>query len=866
GEGGTLKVIAISSDGLTQSEEYLVNFKVTPPPPFFDFIPGGYYVAVPLLEDLEYQILGISGIEFNLATWEPTNIDSSFPLFGGKEMKIGLKLEDTGPFSSKLSGKVNSKGKAELFAIGWDNKTKETIREGIKCTEGIKLPYTEIAPNVSFEYNYLWSEEIDDWMPGGSLELGCDVKYSTMQIPLGALWLIPIYLRAEVELNMAVDLSLEDWTLDGPSYSGNLAFDPLAKGILGAGIAKKACVEGYLGGGFHSSVQFYPEVEWQDSYAILLGGLVATFGPFKAGPVELSYEWPNEVTTKSSFDKLFNDSDFTLLSRDYMITNTSKGIVSKGSIIAELPIKETVFPYSVPDVAPIDNDLLTVWVDDNTSRNLINRTQLMSSIFSSGAWLTSVAVDDDGTADMNPQIVSLPGGDAAVIYQNAKLAMDESTDFETFNSNVEIAVSSFDSTSDAWSTSVMLTDNAILDHSPNISAASASDMLGVWISNADNDYFGSSTSTNTIMYSQFDGSSWSFPTAVTTGIGTILGTTLAYNGTTGTFIYVVDSDDDLDTVEDQELWFITFGSGIWAAPQQLTNDLETDANPILVYDSLGDLHLAWLKGSDIRLASGLDVTNAIVFTSPGQSQGVRDFDVSMSSTGNIALVWNDVSETYNDIWMAYYDAGMDSVSTPRRLTFDDAAERFISTTFDVDENLICVYDKNFTQYEDRTVTINGQEVTIQGVPESGASNLTYLSYFMDVDLSVDVEGVNVDPPMAIPGSDVTIAALIKNVGETPVTDTEVDFYQCDDQDNCTLISTVTIPETITGGGEQEVTVPWAIPIETDQASYIRVDVDPSLVFDDQDRSNNSVTIPATRPDTTVSSIEVQNAGNNRLIT
>ena len=391
-------------------------------------------------------------------------------------------------------------------------------------------------------------------------------------------------------------------------------------------------------------------------------------------------------------------------------------------------------------------------------------------------------------------------------------------------------------------------------------------MLAVWISNADNDNFGSSVSTNTIMYSKFDGTFWSTPTAVDSGIRTILGTTLAYNGAIGTFVFVVDSDDDLDTTDDQELWYTLFESGAWSTPQQLTNDTQTDVNPKLVYDSLGDLHLAWLKGPDIHFTNNLDVANSTVYTSPGQSMGARDFDLSISNTDNIALVWNDTSATYNDLWMAYYDTGMDSISSSRQLTFDDASERFINTAFDVNDNLVCVYDKNFTQYEDRTETINGQEVTITGVPKSGTSDLTYLSYSMDVDLSVEVENINIDPQMAFPASDVTITTLIKNIGETPVANTEVELYQCDDQDNCTLIYSAIIPEIITGGGEQEINIPWTVPAQTDQATFIRVDVDPTLVFDDHDRSNNSATIPATKSDLTISSIEVQNAGNKRMIT
>jgi len=50
----------------------------------------------------------------------------------------------------------------------------------------------------------------------------------------------------------------------------------------------------------------------------------------------------------------------------------------------------------------------------------------------------------------------------------------------------------------------------------------------VWISNPANHVIGSSTETNQLWYSRFDGTAWSPPALVANGIGAILKSDLAY--------------------------------------------------------------------------------------------------------------------------------------------------------------------------------------------------------------------------------------------------------------------------------------------------------------------------------------------------
>ena len=879
GEGGTLKVKAVGAD-LAESFLYPVNFDVIPPPPLVAMIPTVYYQAVPSGESLEYQVKSWANTAVELATWDGDDVDSDFPLFGGTDMDVGMEFgkaegdddDDDSPFAGELSGNVDSQGKMTLFTAGWSDTYKKTIRKGVRCRKGIKLPFVEVSPTVSAEFNFAWSDPWNDWMPGGGVEVGCHILYTSPQVPVGVIIFIPVYARAEVDLDLLLEVGIDGWDEYGPLYYGSFDFEPLAKAVVGAGIADTISVEVYFGGGFHGTLVFLPEQEWQNVYIILVGGIRADIGPWWHPSVDLRWEYPEQGKNRGllSLDDMLRDDEWELLPRErYLKYRQGEGVLFRAPTALrdgiEAPIELAVFPYSTPDVTSITGGVLGVWLADNTRRDLINRTEVRYATHDGASWSPITAIAADGTADLNPKLISLPDGDAVCVWQNADTVLSDEDPFDVFLSHLEIAVATYDATGDTWSTPTMLTTNGYLDRSAAIAASDPNDMLAVWVSNADNDMWGTIDLPNDILWSAYDGISWTAPATIATGLGTILDTSLAYDGTTGTFIFVTDADDDLDTPEDQELWAATYEAGVWSAPVQLTNDTITDAAPRLAYDDLGILRLVWLKGDDIRFAEGTDVENASVVVTPKESMGSKDFELVMGVTGRIALVWNDGSETYHDVWISYYEPTQDAWSQPRQLTFDDAAERFLSGVFDANDDLFCIYDKTQTVYEDREEEINGQIVIVEDVPDAGQSDLYYLTYHMDGDLAVQVEDVNADPPNPLPGTPASITAKIRNIGESPASNIEVAFYEGDPDAGGTLIDVATHGGPLVGGGDAEVSVEWLVPPVTEPlAVYVRVD--PDLVQEDRDRSNNTTWFWVLAPDVTVSELRVQAAGNDRLLT
>jgi hypothetical protein len=866
GAEGGLRVIAVA-DGLIQSAEYRANMEVIPQPPIANLIPSVLYLPEAESTGLKYKILGIDSLSFSFAHWDQKNVPSTFPVYGGQSMKVGFEL------SGQLSGVVGDDGKAEIFTFEYDKKKKQVIRKGVKPIKGMILPFIEFAPKEVFlEFDFVWSDYHHKWMPAGEIDLGCSFLYTTPQIPFMVIVGVPIYVRAEMGLDLDFGVGIDGWNQNGPEYIGNFQFEPLGKGVLGAGVSKAVCVEGYLGGGFHGAAVFRPAFEWQKPYIILLGGVQAAIGPWTYGPLELRYEWwpgkespPMAIIPPVSMNDMLRNSQFKLLPRDYLNYPRTGMVPPPGNPSSEKILAPIVYPYSTPSGIRSGNNMLVVWIADDTSRNLMNRTELTFAKYDGTNWTTMKPLADDGTADMNPQLVNLPNGDAVCIWQDADSVLMDSSNIDEFFGHMDISVSQYDSTNGIWSSPTRLSNNVMYDRSPKIAVADGDDMMAVWISNSANDVWGSATAPNTIMYSTLK-NGWAVPSILADGFGTILETALAYNGTTGTFVFCTDADDNFDTPQDQELWLSTYSGGIWTVPVKLTNDQNMDSSPRVVYGNDGTLCMAWMKDNDIRFALGTDVTNSVVIASPGQSMQARDFDLVMGANGQIALVWNDVSQTYNDIFVAYYEPITKTWSTPRQLTSDDAMERFITSAFDAQGNLFCVYDKNHTQYVDQVTTVNGQVVTVKGVPKPGQSDLMYLQYTLSTDLSVSIEDVNIDPANPEPGTNATITAKIKNIGESPAQNVQIAFYDGNPLSGGTLIDAIkTIPDPIAGGQEATTSVTWTVP-QTTTSKTLYVVVDPTNLIEDRNRSNNSVNFQILLPDITIQDVSVQRAGFTYMVT
>ncbi|MDH4239951.1 MAG: SBBP repeat-containing protein, partial [Phycisphaerae bacterium] len=508
----------------------------------------------------EYKVLKVP--DFNLAPWDGSVVGSGMPVFGGENMNIGLDFKDEPKQSdSKLSASVSMDGTSFVFTKGCDGSTKREVHREVPVA-GIELPElpggVEVEASATADFYLTHEEGLEPpWRTGGTLNLGCTFSFSTPQVPGPPVCGIPTYTRADLSLELGLSSSLEGWIGTGPELSSLFYFEPLAKGILGAGVSDVACVEGYVGGGFHSEINLYPKpITWGDTYIILVGGVEVIIGPFSR-EVGLEYNW----WFNPGAHKTITTSGFEVLPRNYL--NSDAPLVLA---VNERTIDCNVFPYSVPEVVRTGSGMLAVWIEDDIGRDANDRTELRYATYDGIDWTLRGPVFDDFTADMNPQLISLDDGRAACIWQDAKGTLADCNNLETLNEQLEVTVATFNGVS--W-TKEWSTNNTFLDRSPKLAVDenNASSMLAVWISNQDCNMWGDSTALNKIKWRKYSNGWDGADSTIDASFGMILGTALAYKDGIATYVFCRDADDDLNTPGDQTLWKVTYSdsTGGWTS-------------------------------------------------------------------------------------------------------------------------------------------------------------------------------------------------------------------------------------------------------------------------------------------------------------
>jgi hypothetical protein len=526
---------------------------------------------------------------------------------------------------------------------------------------------------------------------------------------------------------------------------------------------------------------------------------------------------------------------------------------------------------------------------------------------------------------MNPQLISLGSGRAACIWQNAKDTLADCNDLRTLNSNLEVTLATYYNAS--W-TEEWTTNNASLDRSPKLAVDEndASSMLAVWISNQDGNMWGDSTAVNKIKWRKYSNVWDVADSTIDANFGMILGTALAYKDGIATYVFCRDGDNDISSPNDQDLWIAWYSTdGGWSGPELLTTDDEiSDAAPRLIYDpSIDELLLFWIRGDEVRMAKEPNFIDPSKFEPDTDSNtvpspnGLKDFDVVMGQQGQIALIWSSVSvpigfpksnpnlfnpeciepncikndpEHYDpnrlpvymnpecvdpnlilvnhDIWVSYRDSYFGLWSMPRQLTWDDAAERFMSGAFESDGTLLCVYNKRQTEYN--TVDCNCTDcdcnephhpISVANVPGPGKrSDLVYLNDDLTPDLSIEVEDVKVLPPNPMPGTWAKVSAEVKNLGISPAWGTMVSFSD-DSAAGIWIPPVQQIVGPLVGGAASEVSVWWKVPPSISPRTItVAIQSFDGIPEDPNDTGNNSVSFKVLAPDLTINEMNVHSIG------
>ncbi len=502
-----------------------------------------------------------------------------------------------------------------------------------------------------------------------------------------------------------------------------------------------------------------------------------------------------------------------------------------------------IYPRPEPSLAVrSDGHRLLVYVHDDTAKPHGRGTEIRAFYWNGSAWSGPTSLTDDTQPDFNPVVAYDGSGTGVALWERSALPAGITPTLNiTFAQSLEIAASTWNGTS--WSAPITLTNDALMDRAPRLSAGTDGSVMALWETTDGTDALGTLTHPLTLTYALWNGSAWSAPTAAITGLHDVLDVAFAaYSSTQATLVYAVDADGLLTTTTDSDLYYSTFNGTAWSGPTRLTNDAIADTTPALAYDAAGRLHLLWLRGDNlVWLEDSWNTADLQTVRSASTEGGFLGFTLSRAPNGNLAAVWQGMGDEGADLTYAIYDAASDTWSADNTLTGGPDVEADHSPAFGSDGTLYAAYRLVTTEFVTRTFTVSPTHAfTVTHIPQAGQSDLIFLTHTVGRDLTFD--SLTITPTNPAAGQAVTLTAVLRNGGDLAVVNPQVAFY-----DGTSQIGSTQTLSTLAAGYTVTVSTTWTLPSPA-AAHTLKAVADPAGQVTETDETNNEIALQTTLPD------------------
>jgi len=219
-----------------------------------------------------------------------------------------------------------------------------------------------------------------------------------------------------------------------------------------------------------------------------------------------------------------------------------------------------------------------------------------------------------------------------------------------------------------------LTNNNLFDFGPKLVPAPDGSVWAIWQHSPGSQLVGTAESPNVLHAARWDGTGWSDVETVT---GELVGT-LAWQAAAGSDLWLVadgDTDGDLTTAADRELFAYTRNGSGWITTQFTHNDIP-DTAPLLAAAPDGQPALAWLQGESVVGVRGELTAHPAIWLGPEAqvSTILSNGRLLAGENGEMQILWPEVSAQGQDILQTRRDPTTGTWSHPTPL-FGTAEKR-----------------------------------------------------------------------------------------------------------------------------------------------------------------------------------------------
>ena len=178
------------------------------------------------------------------------------------------------------------------------------------------------------------------------------------------------------------------------------------------------------------------------------------------------------------FASIPDDGAMELIDRSYLHKASAR--FSGRNTAGGDTVKNLVYPYGNAQTITLSGSTkLMVWLDDDQSRNLTNKTALYYSVLSNGEWSEPQQIENDGTPDFDFSLCRAGSG-AALVWQDAKEPVAENVTEEELAKKIELSYIEYDG--GEFQEVISLTEGESYEYSPKL-YSTYSDRYVIWTQN-----------------------------------------------------------------------------------------------------------------------------------------------------------------------------------------------------------------------------------------------------------------------------------------------------------------------------------------------------------------------------------------------
>lgn len=500
--------------------------------------------------------------------------------------------------------------------------------------------------------------------------------------------------------------------------------------------------------------------------------------------------------------------------------------------------------YTYPETSlaldPTSRQGALLWVQTDAAKAVGQAHELLFSRWDGAAWSQPVAITDDMLLDFAPSAAWAHDGKLVTIWQRFPTPIAATAVLtDSLLQQSEIATAAYNPTTKQWSAVTLLTQNQALDMAPALARNQEGKLVAVWRQNGAGRLDGTVTNPDQVMVAFYD-KGWSSPTVAVAAIPGLIDLATGYGNNTAQLVfsrYLTTTNALTPTLE---LFTSQWNGSTWSAPQALTsNSLVDQHNPQVIYNAANQPIVVWLAGNELRLRNLATGASGQPFVMPEAIGGLSDFTLVQAPSGNLAAVFTALNYPHA-LHLLFYDQSHQLWSTPTPLTTDPGAARDLSAVMDEAGRLLLGYAVTKVDLVTKTFTIAPDTTVAYPIAVEGPTNLMTLSRAFVRNLTLTKS----DLVVTTSGNQITITATVRNTGDFAVQPVQVRFYSEESNGNRSAIGEQIITTPVLGQSTQTVTLQYTAPAALPSA--FAAEVDPENIIAESDESDNSTFLKATR--------------------